>query len=153
MLSGQESGSDAGILRLSMRWPKASPDPVARSVAWQKSFPGLASQVGEARRFLAGRLGDCPVADDALVCLSELATNAVIHSDSRLPGGSFEVRVSLSPAGRLRIEVTDQGGPWHPVADPSGQHGRGLLIVASLAADWGIPGGPDSRTAWLELES
>jgi hypothetical protein len=47
--------------------------------------------------------------------------------------------------------VTDQGGPWHPVADPSGQHGRGLLIVASLAADWGIHSGPGSRTAWLEL--
>jgi hypothetical protein len=83
VLSGRESGSDAGILRLSMRWPKVSPHPIARSVAWQKSFPGLASQVG--------------------------------------------------------------------VADPSGQHGRGLLIVASLATDWGVHGGLDGRTAWLEL--
>jgi serine/threonine-protein kinase RsbW len=151
MLSGRESGSDAGILRLTMRWPKAWPELAARPVAWRKSFPGLASEVGEARRFLAGHLDGCPVADDALVCLSELATNVVLHSDSRLPGGSFEVRGSMSPAGRLRVEVTDQGGPWHPVDDPSGQHGRGLLIVASLAADWGIHGGPDGRTAWLEL--
>jgi anti-sigma regulatory factor (Ser/Thr protein kinase) len=134
-----------------MRWPKVSPDLAARSVAWQKSFPGLASQVGEARRFLAGHLGGCPVADDALVCLSELATNAVIHSGSRLPGGSFEVRGGMNPAGRLRVEVTDQGGPWHPITDLSGQHGRGLLIVASLAADWGIHGDEGSRTAWLEL--
>jgi hypothetical protein len=96
MLSGRESGSGAGVFRLSMRWPR--------------DFP-----------------------------------------DSRLPGGSFEIRGSMSPAGRIRVEVTDQGGPWHPVTDPSGQHGRGLLIVASLAADWGIHGGPDSRTAWLEL--
>lgn len=145
------SEDDQTTLRLSMRWPKAFPELAARSVTWQKSFPGLASQVGEARRFLAGRLDGCPVADDALVCLSELATNAVIHSDSRLPGGSFGVRGSMSPAGRLRVEVTDQGGLWHPVADPSGQHGRGLLIVASLAADWGIHGGPGRRTAWLEL--
>ena len=142
---------DRSTLKLTMRWPSDLPGPVARSVTWRKSFPGIASQVGEVRRFLAGHLNGCLVADDAIVCLSELATNAVIHSDSRLPGGSFEVRASMSPAGRLRAEVTDQGGPWHPVADPSGQHGRGLLIVASLAADWGIHGGPDSRTAWLEM--
>ena len=145
------SEDDQTTLRLTMRWPKAFPGLIARSVSWQKSFPGVASEVGEARRFLAGHLNGCPVADDALACLSELAANAVIHSDSRLPGGSFEVRGSTSPVGRLRIEVTDQGGPWHPVADPSGQHGRGLLIVANLATDWGITGGEVSRTAWLEL--
>jgi serine/threonine-protein kinase RsbW len=145
------SEDDQATLKLTMRWPRDFPGLVAQSVDWQKSFPGIASQVGEARRFLAGNLDGCAVADDALVCLSELATNAVIHSDSRLPGGSFEVRGSMSPVGRLRVEVTDQGGPWNPVGDPSGQHGRGLLIVASLAADWGIYGGPDSRTAWLEL--
>jgi hypothetical protein len=138
-------------LGLTMHWPRAFPAPAVTLVAWQKSFPGLTSQVGEARRFAAGHLDGCPVADDAILCLSELVTNAVIHSGSRLPGGSFEIRGSVSPAGRLRVEVTDQGGPWHPVADPSGQHGRGLLIVASLATDWGIHGGPASWTAWLEL--
>jgi hypothetical protein len=76
----------------------------------------------------------------------------VLHSNSRLPGGSFTVQAGRDAGGRLRIEVSDQGGPWDPSPDPGGQHGRGLLIVARLAADWGITGHLGSRTAWLELD-
>jgi hypothetical protein len=66
MLSGRESGSGAGVFRLSMRWPRDFPGLVVRSESWQKSFPGLTSQVREARRFLAGHLDGCPVADWAV---------------------------------------------------------------------------------------
>jgi len=126
--------------------------PVQPPVSWHRVFPGGTSQVGEARRFLAGCLAGCAVADDAITCLSELAANAVLHSNSRLPGGSFTVQAGRDAGGRLRIEVADQGGPWDPSPDPGGQHGRGLLIVARLAADWGITGHPDGRIAWLELD-
>ena len=126
--------------------------PVPWPVSWHRVFPGEASQVGEARRFLAGCLADCAVADDAMTCVSELAANAVLHSNSRLPGGSFTVKAGRDAGGRLRVEVADQGGPWEPSPDPGGQHGRGLVIVARLAADWGITGHLDSRTAWLELD-
>lgn len=124
----------------------------ARAETWCRAFPGAPNQVGQARRFLADCLDGCTAADDAIVCLSELAANAVIHSNSRQPGGSFNVRVSRSRLGRIRVEVTDQGGPWSPGVDPDSQHGRGLLIVARLAAGWGISGQEDSRTAWLELD-
>lgn len=82
--------------------------------SWHRVFPGDASQVREARRFLAGCLAGCAAADDAITCLSELAANAVLHSNSRLPGGSFTVHAQRDAAGRLRIEVVDQGGPWSP---------------------------------------
>jgi serine/threonine-protein kinase RsbW len=121
--------------------------------SWHRAFPGEASQVREARRFLAHCLAGCAVADDAVTCLSELAANAVLHSNSRLPGGSFTVHAGRGPSGRLRVEVVDQGGPWTPGPDLSGQHGRGLLIVARLAADWGIISHHDGRTAWLELDA
>lgn len=127
-------------------------EPVPWPVSWHRVFPGEASQVGEARRFLASCLAGCAVADDALTCLSELAANAVLHSNSQLPGGSFTVQAGRDPGGRLRIEVTDQGGPWDPSADPDGEHGRGLLVVARLAADWGIGEHLNGRTAWLELD-
>jgi serine/threonine-protein kinase RsbW len=120
------------------------------SETWQRTFPGLASEVGEARRFLAGYLNGCPADDDAILCLSELAANAVVHSNSRVAGGSFTVRARKLP-GRLRIEVTDDGGSWQPPEHGSEQHGRGLAIVARLSADWGIADGQGSRTAWLEL--
>jgi hypothetical protein len=54
------------------------------SGTWQRTFPGFASEVGEARRFLAGYLDGCPADDDAILCLSELVANAVVHSNSRV---------------------------------------------------------------------
>jgi serine/threonine-protein kinase RsbW len=118
---------------------------------WRQDFPGVADQVGEARRFPARHLDGLSLAEDAVLCMSELAANAVIHSNSRLPGGSFTVQVSRSHAGRYRIEVIDQGGPWKQDSDPDEQHGRGLMIVTSLATSWGIAGGQHSRSAWFEL--
>src|ERR1022692_3730533 len=122
-------------------------------LAWSRTYPARADQVREARRFTAGVLDGCPAADDAILCVSELATNAVLHSNSAQPGGSFTVRTAVRDGGRLRIEVTDQGGPWAPRPDHDAGHGRGLLIVGRLAADWGITGdGVTSRTARFELD-
>jgi anti-sigma regulatory factor (Ser/Thr protein kinase) len=108
-----------------------APAPATAGVTWSRAFPATPCQVGQARRFLAGLLGACPAADDALLCLSELAANAVQHSRSARPGGQFTVRVSRRP-GWLRAEVTDAGGPWvsRPASD---RNGRGLLIVRSIA--------------------
>lgn len=74
----------------------------------------------------------------------ELAANATIHSRSG-NGGHFTVRARLGE-GCVRVEVHDQGGPWKQPAPAGDEHGRGLLIVASLARNWGITG--DSHTGW-----
>jgi serine/threonine-protein kinase RsbW len=103
--------------------------------------------VREARRFLASLLDGAPAAGDALICLSELASNAVVHSRSSQPSGTFTVRVRLA-GRRLRAEVCDQGGPWHSPGQASTDepNGRGLLIVSQLATRWGCAG--HSRTGW-----
>jgi serine/threonine-protein kinase RsbW len=121
-------------------------------LAWSRAFPATLRQTGEARRFLSGILADFATADDAILCLSELAANATIHSHSRRPGGHFTVRAEIRPGDRLRVEVQDQGGPWtRPGAQPEpshdGPHGRGLVIVGRLARDWGRSG--DSETGWI----
>ncbi len=126
-----------------------------RSLSWSRTFPGTREQAGEARRFLAALLGGSPLTDDAITCLGELASNAVLHSDSRLPGGTFTVRAELAP-GRLRVAVEDSGGPWAPrpaSGDPDSLSGRGLLIVAALAGDWDITPRTTAttRTAWFIL--
>ena len=54
-------------------------------------------------------MGSHELADDATICLSELATNAVIHSDSRNRGGTIGVRVTAG-VDLIRVEVTDTGG-------------------------------------------
>ena len=120
--------------------------PALGSNAWSRAFPATAAQVREARRFLADVLDGRLEADDATLCLSELVTNATVHSHSRKPGGHFTVHAAIH-ADLLRVEVRDEGGPWtQPVRSRDGQHGRGLLIVAALSRDWGRTG--DSETGW-----
>jgi anti-sigma regulatory factor (Ser/Thr protein kinase) len=122
-------------------------------ISWSRAFPGTPEQVREARQFLAGILGGSAMTDDALLCLSELATNAAVHSRSGEPGGQFRVRVERHD-GHVRVEVSDQGGPWAPPASRDGQHGRGLLVVARLARDSGRSGDEHAGwTAWFEIEA
>ena len=115
-------------------------------ITWSRDFPALPQQAREARRFLASLLDGRPAADDAVLCLSELITNACLHSRSRQPGGQFTVRIqTCGPC--LRVEVSDQGGPWTaPAKDDHAQNGRGLQIVSQLTRTWGRTG--NSATGW-----
>jgi anti-sigma regulatory factor (Ser/Thr protein kinase) len=144
-----------------------------------RRFPATPDQVPRARGFLAALLDGSPLADDALLCLSELVTNAIQHSHSARPGGHFTVSTTITPH-TLRVEVHDEGGPWQaqpaaaaatrpepagcgndaePGSGPVGQRGRGLMIVAALAR-WGITSGVTGgitrdgtcpRAVWFEL--
>jgi serine/threonine-protein kinase RsbW len=125
----------------------------ARTQAEVRTFGGTADQVRCARRFVATAMTGRASAGDAAICVSEIATNAVLHSDSGRPGGSFTVHVMID-AAVTRIEITDQGGGWNavrPQADSSRPSGRGLTIVAALATDWGIHGDNSARTVWFEI--
>jgi serine/threonine-protein kinase RsbW len=115
-------------------------------------FTAQPLQVAHVRRYIAGVLSGFAAADDIVLCVSELASNAVLHSSSRRPGGQFVVRVGVSHTGRIRAEVEDRGGPWAPDLDHDEERGRGLLIVAALASRWGIAGSVAGRMAWLEID-
>ncbi len=115
------------------------------------AFPGTLDQVTRARRFLASLVGQSAPAGDTILCLSELVTNAIMHSASGQPGGFVTVRAVLTPS-RLLCEVTDQGGPWRLAADRDGQSGRGLVIVEALATSFGITGDDAGRTIWFTMD-
>ena len=112
----------------------------------------MPEQVREARQFLAALIDGHPAASDAVLCLSELVTNACLHSRSRRPGGQFTVRIQTC-GPRMRVEVSDQGGPWAtPAKDDHEQNGRGLQIVGQLTRAWGQTGNPSSGwTTWFEI--
>lgn len=125
-------------------------------IAWSRVFPATAEHIRHARQFLGAILDGSPAADDAVLCLSELVTNAILHSKSGAPDGRFTVRAQRN-GHCLRVEVVDQGGPWsHPIRpetlDERSQHGRGLRIVDQLAAAWGRCGDPVAGwTVWFEV--
>lgn len=100
-------------------------------------FPGTADQVRRARSAVAAALNDYPLADEAVLCASELATNAIRHSASGWPGGTFTVRAEIRPGRSVHLEVHDEGGPWQ--SDQDADHRmHGLGIVAELAAGFSV---------------
>lgn len=130
--------------------PAAPPTAPPWHVTTTRTFPATPDQVSAARRFLARFAEGFPAAGDALLCLSEVATNAIQHSRSARPGGQFIVHVTLAP-GRLRVEVEDEGGPWQPPARHHDHGGRGLAILTGLT-HWGITiGGNGHRAIWFEI--
>jgi anti-sigma regulatory factor (Ser/Thr protein kinase) len=110
--------------------------------------------VSGSRRFLRRTLTDWGVDEEtteiAVLCLSELVTNAVIHTQT-----GCEVRVSLEQ-GIVTITVRDGGNPNHaltvPLEDPLQVHGRGLLLVDALAKQWGSELNDVGTTVWFVLE-
>lgn len=115
------------------------------------TYPGRPERVREVRADLRLLLAGCPVAGDVIQCAAELAANAVRHSQSRRPGGTFTVRAEVYPSDYIWIEVEDDGGAWiEPAHDPG--PGHGLQIVSALASDWGVEGDEDSRVVWARLD-
>lgn len=112
--------------------------------------------VGLARDFARAALADWEIAersDDVLLCVSELATNALLHGVP--PGRGFTLRLALDPDGTLRIEVHDSGGGevQVPEQEPESEHGRGLLLLAALADKWGVGERNPGKVVWAEFGS
>lgn len=85
----------------------------------------------------------------AELLLSELVTNALVHTDE-----GAVVAVSVAPQ-RLRVEVRDfvPGMPVSHVPNADdGTHGRGLILVESLADAWGISPKALGKVVWFELD-
>jgi anti-sigma regulatory factor (Ser/Thr protein kinase) len=107
-----------------------------------------------ARRFLRSRLTEwalCDgIAESAELCVSELVTNAVIHS-----GTGPQVTLRLDD-DYLTVLVADAGG--HGTVkrtqnyDATGVSGRGLTLVEAIASDWSAEHSADGTTVWFELE-
>lgn len=123
--------------------------------AKRRVFAGLPVQVQYARDFTRRVLDGCPVAEDAVMLVSEIATNAITHTSSSVDGGIFTVIIWRSDY-RIEIEIRDEGSVTSPVVrrdfDAAEESGYGLGLVDVLAVKWGHEGGPDGRVVWFEME-
>ncbi|MET7640396.1 ATP-binding protein [Streptomyces sp. NPDC005438] len=89
-------------------------------------------------------------AEDVLLVVSELVTNACLHAD-----GPEELRIGSGPKV-LRLEVVDQGSGAPAPRSPhrAGRPGgHGMFIVQRLCLDWGVVRNPlgSGKTVWAEL--
>ncbi|AJC55826.1 ATP-binding protein [Streptomyces sp. 769] len=112
--------------------------------------------VSLAREFVRTALADWDRkdrADDIVLCVSELATNALLHGVP--PGRGYRLWLALGAVdGVLRVEVHDSGGGEPRVPERGGawteECGRGLLLVAALADAWGAEGRVPGKVVWCE---
>lgn len=116
--------------------------------AWQAT----PQSVRGARAFVQQQLEEWGAADlvwAATTLVSELATNVVLHA--RTP---FTVEVELV-GPQLTVRVAD-GSAHNPVRrhyEDDAATGRGLVLLDSLASEWGTVGTPDGKVVWCTVAS
>jgi anti-sigma regulatory factor (Ser/Thr protein kinase) len=119
------------------------------------TLPGEPRSAGVARELArAVAAGDEDQAETAALCVSELVTNALVHTRSGLPGGTVMVCFEALPArGALFIAVQDDGARVTvPPGSGTGLHGPaesgyGLAIVAAVTSGWGVVPRDHGRSA------
>ncbi|MET9757913.1 SpoIIE family protein phosphatase [Streptomyces sp. NPDC006372] len=147
--------------------PSGAPAPErARAYA---ALPGSSLAPGSARALVRAALAEWTghglpgaehlterLADDALLIVSELVTNAVVHAGTDV---EFECRLEGDDkdTAALVVEVSDH----HPSRAPRGgepetphetpEYGRGLRLVGALSEAWGITYRTGRKTVWARL--
>ncbi|MFD9540834.1 ATP-binding protein [Streptomyces sp. NPDC060022] len=121
--------------------------------SFQQRCGEAACQVGVIRRIAGARLRDCglqAMTDDVMLIVSELVTNAILHS-----GGTQIAYEMALRDGALYITVSSdgEGGPRAQAPHDDAETGRGLLIVGALAeahhGEWGTS--DNGATTWCRL--
>ncbi|WP_017592122.1 SpoIIE family protein phosphatase [Nocardiopsis potens] len=125
-----------------------------------REFPPVPESAAEARAFVRETLDQWAVgrsADDVVLLVSELATNAVIHAESPLEvtvrryAGQVEVVV----ADRVPERALPQAGPLAVDTSPSTENARsgglGLALAAAIAASWGVAYSKEDKAVWFRV--
>ncbi|MFJ5268441.1 ATP-binding protein [Streptomyces sp. NPDC088358] len=159
-VSGHSAAPTADGVSVTVSAGDAGVPSAARS-ARRLSFEGESAVVPLARDFARQALhawGWLPAAgadrraaaEDVLLVVSELVTNACLHAE-----GPEELRISCDNKV-LRVEVSDRGAGQpaprtpHRAGRPGG---HGMFIVQRLCLDWGVVRAPGvtGKTVWAEL--
>jgi anti-sigma regulatory factor (Ser/Thr protein kinase) len=90
-----------------------------------------------------------PVAEDALLVVSELITNGLVHARTEI---ELHVRVQRNS---VFIAVRDESARPLELKDaaPLDTGGRGLHIVEALAERWGVHTEPQGKVVWCQLRA
>ncbi|MFJ5706494.1 MULTISPECIES: ATP-binding protein [unclassified Streptomyces] len=113
------------------------------------------AEVGRARRWARKRLAgsgigdDEPLAETLVLLISELVTNAVVHT-----GCPAVLRMLFAAEGGVRVEVADRSElpprPRHAAGEDT--NGRGLELVDGLADRWGWQPEGAGKSIWCEVD-
>ncbi|MCX5007939.1 SpoIIE family protein phosphatase [Streptomyces sp. NBC_00638] len=145
LLTGANRSDDVALLL--MRYDGMAVLPLRESwTVWR-----VPEAVRHARRYTRRALrtwGVSAYVDPALLIVSELVTNALVHTDG-------QVRLDLTLINhRLRIAVADNS-PRTPIKPTSigweATGGRGILLVEAMSATWGTVPVSGGKQVWSEI--
>ncbi|WP_232789859.1 SpoIIE family protein phosphatase [Streptomyces jeddahensis] len=146
-LLGDRSRREDDVALLLMRYDGLKVRPIR--VGW--TVWRLPDAVMHARRFTARTMRSWNIAEEAdvvLLVVSELVTNALVHTHGA-------VRLDLTLSGdRLRVAVSDTSprAPAKPViVDWEATGGRGLFLVEAMSAGWGSVPVSGGKQVWSEI--
>ncbi|MBT2387187.1 ATP-binding protein [Streptomyces sp. ISL-11] len=120
------------------------------------------AEVGRARKWARSRLAgsgigvDEPLAETLILLISELVTNAVVHTGC--PAVLRMLFPDAGPAearsGTVRVEVADISSrpPRRRRAEGDDTGGRGLELVDGLADRWGWQAEGNGKRIWCEVD-
>ena len=121
----------------------------------RRRFARRPEEVAAARQFVSGSLARGSDAwETAQLLVSETVTSSLDQSSPARGSGTLEVGYAVV-GRRLRVEVSDDGGPArlrrriHAVRSAGG---RGLELVRVLASRWGVRESSAGRTIWFEVD-
>ncbi|MDO0928211.1 ATP-binding protein [Streptomyces sp. TG1A-8] len=134
--------------------PGAAPGGGAAERRFRFELAAHPASPAQARRLTRARLTGWSVCadtcDSAALIMSELVTNAIVHTAS-----SRVVCELHDHDDTVRIAVRDEGcapDEPHPCAQrPEEEHGRGLLLVDALCRSWGAQEHGAGLLVWAEL--
>ncbi|EYT78180.1 serine/threonine protein phosphatase [Streptomyces sp. Tu 6176] len=135
-----------------MPQPTARTRPTGRP-GYSETLPGVPGSAATARKLVRGACavrGLEELAEDGALIVSELVSNAVRHARRE----SIRVVVERTAQDTVRVAVADlsRARPVKREADDGDEGGRGLCLVAALAADWGTDVRRWGKVVWADLE-
>ncbi|MBV8944743.1 MAG: ATP-binding protein [Solirubrobacterales bacterium] len=115
-----------------------------------RTFPHEPESVPAARRFATSVLrgASAHTLEAVELMVSELATNCIRHTNSE-----FDLTI-IRNGSDIRVEATDWAGgtPAMRSPKPTDASGRGLKIVDTLSARWGVaPRASAGKTVWFMI--
>jgi anti-sigma regulatory factor (Ser/Thr protein kinase) len=122
-----------------------------RAMTDAREFDAEADAIGAIRawvqdRFLQAGVGDEAI-DAAVLCTSELATNALLHGD-----GPIGVDIDLGTRARVTVHDHNPQLPEPTAAAVDADAGRGLVLVSLFADSWGSALEDVGKAVWFELD-
>ena len=116
-----------------------------------REFDAAADTIGSIRGYVQDVLLRVGAADEAIdaavLCTSELATNALLHGD-----GPIGVTLDITAKARIEIHDRNERPPVLREAGAEDDTGRGLLLVTMFANSWGYEAQQVGKSVWFEID-